>query len=196
MTLSAFLPLRRLLQLGMLLVAMATVVLPARAADDFLPPEQAFRFSAVQVDGQTVEVKFAIADGYYMYRERLAVAADPATVTFAPLELPPGQVKFDETFNKDVETYRHALAFRVKARDAAGPFSLIVTSQGCADQGVCYPPMKSRFQVEPTSASPAAPVNPPDAAESSDVLGGALQARSAAATLVRLPHCSSASGCC
>ncbi|WP_425219836.1 protein-disulfide reductase DsbD [Ralstonia solanacearum] len=175
MTLSAFLPLRRLLQLGMLLVAMATVVLPAHAADDFLPPEQAFRFSAVQVDGQTVEVKFAIADGYYMYRERLAVAADPATVTFAPLELPPGQVKFDETFNKDVETYRHALAFRVKARgDAAGPFSLIVTSQGCADQGVCYPPMKSRFRVEPALASPAAPVNPPDAAESSDVLGGRI----------------------
>lgn len=174
MTLSAFLPLRRLLQLGMLLVTMVTVVLPARAADDFLPPEQAFRFSAVQVDGQTVEVKFAIADGYYMYRERLAVAADPAIVAFAPLELPPGQVKFDETFNKDVETYRHTLAFRVKARDAAGPFSLIVTSQGCADQGVCYPPMKSRFRVEPASASPAAPVSPSDAAESSDVLGGRI----------------------
>lgn len=77
MTLSAFLPLRRLLQPGLLLVAMATLALPARAADDFLPPEQAFRFSAVQIDGQTVEVKFAIADGYYMYRERLAVAADP-----------------------------------------------------------------------------------------------------------------------
>lgn len=88
MTLSAFQLLRRLLQLGMLLVAMATLALPARAADDFLPPEQVFRFSAAQIDGQTVEVKFAIADGYYMYRERLAVAADPATVTFAPLELP------------------------------------------------------------------------------------------------------------
>ncbi|AXW60910.1 thiol:disulfide interchange protein [Ralstonia solanacearum] len=175
MTLSAFQLLRRLLQLGMLLVAMATLALPARAADDFLPPEQAFRFSAAQIDGQTVEVKFAIADGYYMYRERLAVAADPATVTFAPLELPPGKVKFDDTFNKDVETYRHELVFRVRARDAAGPFSLIVTSQGCADQGVCYPPMKSRFRVEPAAASPVPPVGGAlDAAESSDVLGGRI----------------------
>jgi thiol:disulfide interchange protein DsbD len=142
---------RRALQLLALLIATATLALPARAADDLLPPEQAFRFSATQVDGQTVEVKFAIADGYYMYRERLSVAADPATAAFAPLELPAGHVKFDETFNKNVETYRHELAFRVKAQSASAPFTLVVTSQGCADQGVCYPPMKSRFHVEPTS---------------------------------------------
>ena len=146
---------RRVLQLLMLLVAALMLHAPAHAADDFLPPEQAFRFSAKQLDGQTVEVKFGIADGYYMYRERLAVAADPATVTFAPLELPAGKIKHDENFNKEVETYRHALVFHVKAQDASAPFTLVVTSQGCADQGLCYPPMKSRFQVEPASASSA-----------------------------------------
>jgi thiol:disulfide interchange protein DsbD len=85
MTSSVSLLIRRALQLLALLIATATLALPARAADDLLPPEQAFRFSATQVDGQTVEVKFAIADGYYMYRERLSVAADPATAAFAPL---------------------------------------------------------------------------------------------------------------
>lgn len=144
------------MQLLMLLIALAMARLPAHAADDFLPPEQAFRFSATQVDGQTVEIKFAIADGYYMYRERFAVAADPATVTLAPPDMPAGKVKFDETFNKDVETYRHEVAFHVKAQNATAPFTLIVTSQGCADQGLCYPPMKSRFQVEP-AAVPTAP---------------------------------------
>ena len=155
MTASSFLPMRRVLRLLMLLVAALMLHAPAHAADDFLPPEQAFRFSAKQLDGQTVEVKFGIADGYYMYRERLAVAADPATVTFAPLELPAGKIKHDENFNKEVETYRHALVFHVKAQDASAPFTLVVTSQGCADQGLCYPPMKSRFQVEPASASSA-----------------------------------------
>ncbi len=145
-----------MMQLLMLLIALAMARLPAHAADDFLPPEQAFRFSATQVDGQTVEIKFAIADGYYMYRERFAVAADPATVTLAPPDMPAGKVKFDETFNKDVETYRHEVAFHVKAQNATAPFTLIVTSQGCADQGLCYPPMKSRFQVEP-AAVPTAP---------------------------------------
>ena len=150
---------RRVLQLLMLLVAVLMLRVPVHAADDFLPPEQAFRFSAKQLDGQTVEVKFAIADGYYMYRERLAVVADPATVTFAPLELPAGKIKHDENFNKEVETYRHELVFHVKAQDASAPFTLVVTSQGCADQGLCYPPMKSRFQVEPASVSsvPTAP---------------------------------------
>lgn len=145
-----------MMQLLMLLIALAMARLPAHAADEFLPPEQAFRFSATQVDGQTVEIKFAIADGYYMYRERFAVAADPATVTLAPPDMPAGKVKFDETFNKDVETYRHEVAFHVKAQNATAPFTLIVTSQGCADQGLCYPPMKSRFQVEP-AAVPTAP---------------------------------------
>jgi len=157
MTFSSFVSVRRVMQLAMLLVAVATLCMPAHAADDFLPPEQAFRFSATQVDGQTVEVKFAIADGYYMYRERFAVAADPAAVALALLDMPAGKVKFDETFNKDVETYRHEIAFHVKARNATAPFTLIVTSQGCADQGLCYPPMKSRFHVEPAAASPAAP---------------------------------------
>ena len=150
---------RRVLQLLMLLVALLMLRAPAHAEDDFLPPEQAFRFSATQVDGQTVEVKFGIADGYYMYRERFAVAADPATITFAPLELPAGKVKHDENFGKEVETYRHELVFQVRAQNASTPFTLIVTSQGCADQGLCYPPMKSRFHVRPAVAS-AVPVAP------------------------------------
>lgn len=173
MTFSSFLPMRRVLQLLMLLVAAAMLRAPAHAADEFLPPEQAFRFSATQVDGQTVEVKFGIADGYYMYRERLAVAADPATVTFAPLELPAGKIKHDENFNKEVETYRHELVFHVKAQNASAPFTLIVTSQGCADQGLCYPPMKSRFHVEPASASAAPNAGAVNGAEpsSGDALG-------------------------
>jgi thiol:disulfide interchange protein DsbD len=171
MTFSSFLLARRVLQLLMLLVAMATFGIPAHAADDFLPPEQAFRFSATQLDGQTIEVKFGIADGYYMYRERFAVAADPSTVTLAPPDMPAGKVKFDETFNKDVETYRHEVAFRVKAQNATVPFTLIVTSQGCADQGLCYPPMKSRFQVQPTAASSGPLTASNNEANSGDALG-------------------------
>lgn len=166
MTSSSFLSARRMLQWLVLLVLVALLRVPAHAADDFLPPEKAFRFSATQVDGQTVEVRFGIADGYYMYRERFAVGAEPATVTLAPLDMPPGKVKFDETFNKDVETYRHEVAFRVKALNADSPFTMIVTSQGCADQGLCYPPMKSRFQVRPSPAS-AVPMAPTAAAADS-----------------------------
>jgi thioredoxin:protein disulfide reductase len=119
----------------------------AHAADDFLDPEKAFRFSARMIDAKTAEVTYAIADGYYMYRERFAVKAEGATVG-EPV-IPPGKVKYDETFQKDVETYRKSVTMTVPV-EAQGNFTLKVTGQGCADQGLCYPPMESTASLSPT----------------------------------------------
>ncbi|CAG9186579.1 Thiol:disulfide interchange protein DsbD [Cupriavidus pampae] len=123
----------------------------ARAAteDDFLPPEQAFRFAARQLDDRTVEIRFDVADGYYLYRERFAFAAQPALVKLGAPEFPHGKVKFDETFNKDMETYRGSVTIRVpvEAGPADGKWALTVTSQGCADKGLCYPPQEHVFRV-------------------------------------------------
>ncbi len=124
--------------------AAAAVIGNAIAAEDFLPPEEAFRFSAAMRDANTVEVRFAIADGYYMYRERFAFRADGAKLGEAAL--PKGIIKFDETFQKDVESYRKQIAI-VLPVEAAGRFTLTVTSQGCSDKGLCYPPMESRVQL-------------------------------------------------
>lgn len=135
----------------LVLLALATVS-PARAAgqDDFLPPEKAFRFAAREIDGQNIEVRFDVADGYYMYRERFAFTAQPAdAVKLGQPEFPAGKVKFDETFGKEMETYRGTVTIRVPvvSAPADGKWSLVVTSQGCADQGLCYPPMESVHQV-------------------------------------------------
>ncbi|MDF9431102.1 protein-disulfide reductase DsbD [Cupriavidus gilardii] len=123
----------------------------ARAADqdDFLPPEQAFRFAARTIDARTVEVRFDVAPGYYMYRERFAFAAQPAQVKLGAPALPAGKVKFDETFGKEMETYRDTVTIRVPVESAPedGKWTLVVTSQGCADKGLCYPPMESVYQV-------------------------------------------------
>ncbi|WP_420799649.1 protein-disulfide reductase DsbD [Noviherbaspirillum saxi] len=132
----------------MLFVAFA--VLPGRqawAGEDFLEPEKAFKFTARMLDSKTAEVTFKIADGYYMYRERFAFHADGATLG-EPV-LPQGKIKFDDTFQKDVETYRQALAITLPI-EAAGSFTLKVTSQGCADQGLCYAPMESTMRLSPT----------------------------------------------
>jgi thiol:disulfide interchange protein DsbD len=117
------------------------VVQPAHAEDDFLPPEQAFRFAARPHDAKSVEVTFAIAPGYYLYREQFKFAATGATL--GTPAIPAGKVKFDETFNKNVETYRNAISIVVPVEQAGGEFRLVVTSQGCADAGLCYPPMQS-----------------------------------------------------
>ncbi len=119
----------------------------ARADDtDFLPPDQAFSFSASEEPG-VVDVHFKIADGYYMYRERFAFEARNGAATLGDAQIPPGHVKFDPTFNKNVETYRNELTIRVPVAKASGPFDLAVTSQGCADAGICYPPAQHVYHV-------------------------------------------------
>lgn len=117
----------------------------AARATDFLEPEQAFRFVARPVDAGTIEIGFDIAPGYYMYREAIHITASGATLG-AP-ELPQGKVKFDETFQKNVETYRGALRIRVPATGAS-KFRVDVMGQGCADKGLCYPPMPSAAEIE------------------------------------------------
>jgi len=143
----------------------------ARAADDFLEPGKAFRFSARMLDAKTAEVSYEIADGYYMYRERFAFKGDGAKLG-EPV-LPPGKVKFDETFQKDVETYRKSLVIKVPV-EANGSFTLRVTGQGCADQGLCYAPMESEVRLMPDSGSKAVPASP--ASMTSDSRMGRVEA--------------------
>ena len=135
--------------LAPLLLINATLALAATGVE-FLPPEQAFRFSARALDARNVEVAFDVADGYYMYREPFAFAADGAGVRLAPARIPPGKVKFDETFGKQVETYRGRVVIAVPVEAAPTEFTLTVTSQGCADAGLCYPPMQSAARVQLT----------------------------------------------
>ena len=132
---------------GLAIALFALIALQsARAAEDeFLEPDKAFQFSAQPRDAKSVEVTFAIAPGYYLYREQFKFAATGASLG-APV-IPPGKVKFDETFQKNVETYRNAVTILVPVAEAGAEFRLVVTSQGCADAGLCYPPMQSAAAV-------------------------------------------------
>ncbi|EKS9913973.1 protein-disulfide reductase DsbD [Burkholderia multivorans] len=119
----------------------------ARAADDFLDPAVAFKFSASEAPGQ-VDVHFKVADGYYLYRERFAFAVKSGQATLGEPQLPAGHVKFDQTFGKNVETYRGDVVIHVPVKQATGPFELAVTSQGCADEGICYPPAEHVVKID------------------------------------------------
>lgn len=133
----------------------AGVGTPARA-DDLLDPSAAFRFSAIEVPG-AVDIRFKIADGYYLYRERFAFAVKSGAATLGEPQMPAGHVKFDQTFQKNVETYRQEVVVHVPVKAASGPFELAVTSQGCADAGVCYPPDTHVYRVSGVALQPAAP---------------------------------------
>ncbi|HCN89326.1 MAG TPA: protein-disulfide reductase DsbD [Oxalobacteraceae bacterium] len=129
----------------LLLVITIILLTPAAHADeDYLEPEVAFKFSAKMADAKTVLVTYAIADGYYMYRERFHFEANGGRIG-APV-YPNGKVKFDETFQKTVETYRHTVTIALPV-EAAGRFTLSATGQGCADKGLCYAPMESKVTL-------------------------------------------------
>jgi thioredoxin:protein disulfide reductase len=113
-----------------------------------LPPEQAFRLAARAVDPKMVEIRFYVADGYYLYRDKLAFSVEPLTPGLGKPELPAGKVKHDQFFG-DVETYRGALTVKLPLKESApGQVFVIKTdSQGCADAGICYPPNTQQVRL-------------------------------------------------
>ena len=130
-----------------LLILFCSAQFASAAQPALLEPEQAFRFSARALDASTIEVRYQIADGYYLYRERFAFAAEPAGVKLGTAQIPQGKKKKDEFFG-EVQTHRGELKITVPVTEAVdGKIALIATSQGCADVGVCYVPMDSKIQL-------------------------------------------------
>jgi thioredoxin:protein disulfide reductase len=140
------------------LLLLALIALPALAqaklfgqSDELLEPEKAFAFSARALDARTLEVQFAIADGYYMYRDKFRFALEGADgVQLGAARFPPGFRKKDEYFG-EVETYRKSVSVLLpltRSTPVAQSVTLKVTSQGCADSGVCYVPMDSSATLQ------------------------------------------------
>lgn len=128
----------------------------ALAADEFLEPEVAFRLSARPDSEQRLEIRFDIAPGYYLYADKFGVESVPVGLGLGPLQIPKGKVKYDETFQKDVETFRDHVTMTLALPPAGGvPFKLLVSNQGCADKGLCYPPTQRALRVEPASGGGA-----------------------------------------
>ncbi len=122
------------------------------SADSLLEPEKAFRFSARVLDPSLLEVRFAIADGYYMYRERFQFSAQGSASIGAP-QLPPGLEHKDQFFG-EMQIYRKDARIRIPVQ-GRGELQLKVVSQGCADAGVCYVPMESMATLQLGSSSDA-----------------------------------------
>jgi thiol:disulfide interchange protein DsbD len=152
----------------LLAVALSLVAAPAFAqlrlgasADELLQPEKAFQFSARALDAKTIEVDFAIADGYYMYRDKFRFTLDgPPGAKLGVPEMPAGIRKKDEFFG-EIETYRKQVSIRIPVEAAAArTLQLTVRSQGCADLGVCYVPMDSKATIRLAALAGATAVLP------------------------------------
>jgi len=148
----------------------------ARAVDidqELLQPDAAFAFSSSVIDRSTLQVNWDIADGYYLYRDRIRFSTDTPGVELGEPVLPPAKIKEDEFFGK-IRIYRNRVTATIpvtRAADDSEPIELRALSQGCADIGVCFPPHTQLARLDLASAA----VPPASGAPDSDTLQ-ALQA--------------------
>lgn len=147
---------RALLRHCLMFLATALLLLgwqaAAQADTEFLEPEKAFVFSAQMAAPDTLELRYKVAPGYYMYRERFGITISPAgATTLGEAVYPKGEVKYDPTFEKDMEVFHKDVVIRVPVGAGNQPFTLTLTGQGCADAGLCYPPMDSSVKLTPVA---------------------------------------------
>ncbi len=117
------------------------------AEEALLPPDEAYAFSARVLDANTVEAGWQVADGYYLYRNKISFSSDTPGIRLGKPRLPKGKIKQDEFFG-EMEVYRHTIKAQIPVirellKDGQAQirkFTLVAKSQGCADIGVCYPP--------------------------------------------------------
>ena len=157
--------------LRMVITALSLLMTPVFAATDFLPPEKAFRVEATWLENsKQVEIEFMPAKGYYLYQESLQfqVGTELGKLYTTRPALPKGIEKFDETFQKKLQVYKQPFIVLLDVNPAPGrPIHIALGLQGCAEAGICYPPMTLKFLLAGPGVR-AAPIP--------EVLGGAQAA--------------------
>lgn len=143
-----FRPLRLItcLSLGLLSTGAALAI----EEDELLPVEEAY-IPTVQVENDVATVSFVVAEGYYLYKERISFeSARPEEVKVAALEMPEGEKKTDEFFGEQHVFHQNFSGTAKLSYPGAKPGVLAfrLKYQGCADVGVCYPPQIRTFAMD------------------------------------------------
>ena len=132
----------------------------ALGADEPLPSNQAFKISAKVLAADRIEISWAIAEGYYLYRNKMHFESKTGQIRLGDPEFPEGLSKHDENFG-DMVIYRNTLNVPIAlvAENNASSLQLFVQYHGCSDQGICYPPQKVTFDLNlPLSAAKIDPI--------------------------------------
>jgi thioredoxin:protein disulfide reductase len=150
---------------------------------DLLEPTRAFELSARQKGAGVIELRYKIADGYYMYASKFKFAVESGSaIKLGKARLSKGSMKQDPTFGR-VETFRNSVRILLPItrmhndNTDAQPLHLRITSQGCADAGVCFPPLQQTLIFPVESPGVVFPVGETGVGS----LGARLEAKPAAA---------------
>jgi len=129
----------------------------AKSEADFLLPDQAFVFSASSPSRDVIRLRWDIADDYYLYRDKAKATTPTASVQLGKLAIPGGETQVDEYFGEQVVFHGEMRAdLPVSAAADVQTVQVDVTYQGCADEGLCYPPIRKSVTVTLASATDVA----------------------------------------
>ncbi|MFT3906240.1 MAG: protein-disulfide reductase DsbD [Steroidobacteraceae bacterium] len=120
------------------------------SGDEFLPVAQAFHFKAEASGAEQITLRWLIAPGYYLYRDRIKLSSDSTEATLGQPTMPAGIQKQDQYFGPQV-IYHDELTVPVSvshAGSAAFTLPLKVSYQGCAEAGLCYPPVTQTLNIQ------------------------------------------------
>jgi thioredoxin:protein disulfide reductase len=131
------------------LLALFASLIATPALADPVEPEKAFPLSARALTADTVEIRFDIRKGYYLYDDKLGFAAQTDGVTLGEPEIPPGKTYKDEFFGEtEIHRGRLTILVPVSAREDLNAVDIEIKSQGCWDGGICYPPETRMVSVD------------------------------------------------
>ncbi|MCG7922305.1 MAG: protein-disulfide reductase DsbD [Candidatus Thiodiazotropha lotti] len=131
-----------LIVLVLLLIGLAGTTLADWNEDELLMPDQAFQISGQSVTADTLKVEWRIADGYYMYRDKIHFDTEAIGIELGEPNLSKAKIKQDEFFG-EVAIYRNKAVAEIPLKRIQGSTETLLLkarSQGCADQGICFPP--------------------------------------------------------
>lgn len=153
--------------------------------DGILEPDDAFRFDASASGADQLRLIWAIADGTYLYKDKLAISLeDSKGVRLGEYQLPKAKIKSNTVRPDgsigDVAIYQHEIDLSVpllRSDSAATDVTLLAKYQGCAEQGICYPPISKKITLTLPEASAeqvakAASVTPAAAAAAATMSAG------------------------
>jgi len=160
--------------------------------EELLPADQAFQPDLEVVDANSLAASWVIAEGYYLYRHKFEFVLEPVEgVTLLPAQIPEGEHKTDEFFG-EIEVFHNAASAVIplqRTNSAETPVTVTLKYQGCAEIGVCYPPMARKFELLLPSAAAAGPAaatasQPPQALSEQDSIAKRLSEGSRLTTLL------------
>ncbi|TEU22831.1 MAG: protein-disulfide reductase, partial [Gammaproteobacteria bacterium] len=121
----------------------------SHAQNDLLPADEAFSFKAKVVNDEIL-LNWDVAQGYYLYKEKIKISSD-FSIQLGTAKFPKAKIKNDEFFGK-IGVYRNNVVVAIPVLEGdARSVQLNVGFQGCADLGVCYPPITKSVALDISS---------------------------------------------